>query len=133
MTSKTNGAGVTLNECTLCGDCATGCNHGAKDSLDVNLLVKAWRRGAKIYTGATVLRIERDSDRERWTVLAVHTDERLRQREPEPQVELQTILHTAYDRGRYDMIVDYHGEPVPPLSADDAAWADRVLRDQNLR
>jgi cholesterol oxidase len=32
-------AGVALNKCVDCGDCATGCNHGAKDSLDVNLLV----------------------------------------------------------------------------------------------
>ncbi len=84
MTAKANAAGVALHECKLCGDCATGCNHGAKDSLDVNLLVRAWRQGAKIYTGATVLRLERDEDRDGWFVTVVHTDERLRQREREP-------------------------------------------------
>jgi len=51
-------AGVTMNPCLGCGDCATGCNHGAKESLDVNLLVHARRAGVEIYTGATVLRLE---------------------------------------------------------------------------
>jgi cholesterol oxidase len=38
MTARPNAAGVALPGCTLCGDCMTGCNVGAKDSLDVNLL-----------------------------------------------------------------------------------------------
>ena len=36
--NRRSSAGVALDECIRCGDCATGCNHGAKDSLDVNLL-----------------------------------------------------------------------------------------------
>ena len=40
-----NSAGVMLNECRKCGDCATGCNYGAKDSLDLNLL--AFSMGAR--------------------------------------------------------------------------------------
>jgi choline dehydrogenase-like flavoprotein len=35
---RVSSAGVRLVNCLRCGDCATGCNHGAKDSLDVNLL-----------------------------------------------------------------------------------------------
>ena len=54
---RESSARVKLNECLRCGDCATGCNHGAKDSLDVNLLRTAERAGAHLYTGATVLRI----------------------------------------------------------------------------
>jgi choline dehydrogenase-like flavoprotein len=41
MTPGPNAAGVELPGCTLCGDCMTGCNVGAKDSLDVNLLRQA--------------------------------------------------------------------------------------------
>lgn len=80
MKSGPNQEKVALERCKLCGDCATGCNHQAKNSLDVSLLVKARRAGAHIFTGATVLRIERDSSRG-WLVHTVHTDELLRRRQ----------------------------------------------------
>jgi choline dehydrogenase-like flavoprotein len=70
------------HECKRCGDCATGCNYGAKRSLDTNLLAQAWRAGAEIYTGATVLRLERDG--ELWVAQTVHTDAQLRRRQPAP-------------------------------------------------
>ncbi len=77
-----NSAGVALKACSFCGDCATGCNHGAKDSLDTNLLVTAKRRGAQIFTGATVLRIEKgDGD---WLVHTTATSDKLRQSQPQP-------------------------------------------------
>lgn len=82
MEKKNTAAGVTLSPCRLCGDCATGCNYGAKESLDTNLLVQAFVRGAKIYCGATVLSVqEPQGDRRWWRVKTVHTDPRLRQRE----------------------------------------------------
>lgn len=83
LNDKITGGGVALKACKLCGDCATGCNYGAKESLDTNLLVQAHRRGAEIYCGGTVLSIRRRADL--WEVLATHTDEKLRQREGEPQ------------------------------------------------
>ncbi len=78
-----NDEGVPLNKCKRCGDCATGCNHGAKISLDVNLLVRAWRANAEIFTGATVLRIERGRDGD-WLLDTVHTDAQLRERQGQP-------------------------------------------------
>ncbi|MBN1240265.1 MAG: GMC family oxidoreductase N-terminal domain-containing protein, partial [Gammaproteobacteria bacterium] len=71
---------VELNGCRRCGDCATGCNHGAKNSLDVSLLVRAHRRGAAVFSGATVLRLERDVAADAWIVHAVHTNATLRAR-----------------------------------------------------
>lgn len=79
-----NPAGVALESCTRCGDCMTGCNHGAKQSLDVNLLAEAWSRGAELFTGATVLRIERDAPRDAWLLDVVHTDDKLRSRQGAP-------------------------------------------------
>jgi hypothetical protein len=38
-----------------------------------------------------------------------------------------------YDRGGYSLRLDYRQEPAPPLRADDAAWADRLLREHHLR
>ncbi len=66
-----NAAGVALSRCTLCGDCATGCNFGAKNSLDLNLLARARRGGLRIVTGATVLQVQEVDGL--WEVTTVHT------------------------------------------------------------
>ncbi len=77
------GGQVALSACIGCGDCATGCNHGAKISHDLNLLVRAFRQGARIYTGATVLRIKPLAP-EGWSVDIQYTDEQLRRRQGPP-------------------------------------------------
>ena len=79
-------AGVKLSKCNLCGDCASGCNFGAKNSLDHNLLHSAYRLGAKIFTGATVMTLAKESSY--WSLGVVFTDEILRNRAPKP-VELK--------------------------------------------
>lgn len=83
-----NAAGVALDKCVGCGDCATGCNHNAKNSLDLNLLRQAQQAGAKIYTGATVLRVQRPvagaGAEAGWELLLNHTDGHLRERQAVP-------------------------------------------------
>lgn len=56
--SERNKVGVQQNPCTDCGNCVTGCNVGAKNTLDRNLLPLAKSRGAQFYTGVTVHTIE---------------------------------------------------------------------------
>jgi len=83
------GAGVRIDACVRCGDCATGCNHNAKVSLDVTLLAQARQHGAELFTGATVLKIEKHQDRSGapvWHLHVVHTDEPLRRRQREATV-----------------------------------------------
>jgi hypothetical protein len=48
---------------------------------------------------------------------------------PDPPVplDLGPALRTAYERARYDLRVDYHKPPVPPLSTADVAWAAALL------
>jgi hypothetical protein len=48
---------------------------------------------------------------------------------PDPPVplELGQALRTAYERARYDLRVDYHQPPIPPLSSADAAWAAALI------
>ncbi len=99
MTAKTNAAGVELPACTLCGDCMTGCNVGAKDSLDVNLLRQAVDEGAQLFTGASVSRLRMTAGpgdepaaatpapgAPRWTVEVQHTRPDLQAREAGPLV-----------------------------------------------
>jgi cholesterol oxidase len=53
-----NAVGVRQAPCTLCGNCVSGCNVGAKNTLAMNLIPLAKTRGARFFTGATVLRLE---------------------------------------------------------------------------
>ena len=55
-----NAVGVKQFACSDCGNCVTGCNIGAKNTLDRNLLPLAKARGAEIYTGVTVLSIQQN-------------------------------------------------------------------------
>ncbi|HLF11487.1 MAG TPA: GMC oxidoreductase, partial [Gammaproteobacteria bacterium] len=79
MNDTTSSGNVKLKKCLRCGDCATGCNFGAKNSLDVNLLVSAHQKGAEIFTGATVLSVEREMSGT-WIVNSVPTNAALRAR-----------------------------------------------------
>ncbi len=48
-------------------------------------------------------------------------------------LDLQQPFNRLYDEGRYDRKVNYSREPIPPLAAEDAAWADTLLRERSLR
>jgi Protein of unknown function (DUF4058) len=56
----------------------------------------------------------------------------LRPTDRDVPTDLQAILEQCYRNGGYDDI-DYRGEPDPPLSAEEAAWADVVLMEQGKR
>ena len=54
-----NPAGVVQPACTLCGDCCSGCNVGAKNTVYLTYLHDAAAHGAHMFTGTTVDHIER--------------------------------------------------------------------------
>ena len=54
-----NPYGVRQRPCIDCGDCVTGCNVGAKNTLAMNYLPMAARGGADIFTEAEVLWVEK--------------------------------------------------------------------------
>ncbi len=60
--SRTNAQAMRQHGCVQCGDCATGCNVGAKNSLDMNYLPVAWAHGALLFTQAEVERVEKTGD-----------------------------------------------------------------------
>jgi choline dehydrogenase-like flavoprotein len=67
-------AGVPRSPCKQCGDCVTGCNWHAKNSLDTNYLAVASRHGARLFTGTLALRLERaQAPGEGWVVHCVPT------------------------------------------------------------
>ncbi|HJV68252.1 alpha/beta fold hydrolase, partial [Ideonella sp.] len=52
--------GVVQPKCTLCGDCTSGCNVGAKNTTLMNYLPDAHAHGAELFTGARVSHVERN-------------------------------------------------------------------------
>jgi cholesterol oxidase len=61
-----NAAGVRQNACVLCGDCCSGCNYGAKNSVLMNYLPDAHWHGAQIFTEVAVQSVQRADGR--WRV-----------------------------------------------------------------
>jgi hypothetical protein len=57
----------------------------------------------------------------------------LRGKDPEASLDLSALFRTVYDRGAYDMSVDYRKPPRPPLQGDDAKWARELLRGRGGR
>jgi cholesterol oxidase len=53
------GRGPARTGCLRCGGCMTGCRHGAKNSIDLNYLYLAERRGAKVFADSEVVDLER--------------------------------------------------------------------------
>ncbi len=55
-------AGVAMQACTLCGDCMTGCNVGAKGSLDTSYLARAHAGGVQMFCGVSAEWLARDGE-----------------------------------------------------------------------
>lgn len=64
--AHTNAAGVAMHACDGCGDCVTGCNRGAKNTVLFNYLPMARRHGAELFCQVQVQHLERLADR--WQV-----------------------------------------------------------------
>ncbi|MBC6421562.1 MAG: DUF4058 family protein [Hormoscilla sp. SP5CHS1] len=57
----------------------------------------------------------------------------LQAEDEEPLIPLQSLLHTLYDRGSYDLRVDYKKKPTPALSTEDDTWANQLLSTLGLQ
>ena len=69
-----NPAGVEQPACTLCGDCCSGCNVGAKNTIALTYLPDAKAHGAEILTELTVSSIAKEGGH--WRVHFASTEEK---------------------------------------------------------
>jgi len=69
------GAGPSRKACTECGECMTGCRHGAKNTLNENYLHLAEKAGAVVHPMTTVVSVTDDS-RGGYAVQTLPTDDR---------------------------------------------------------
>ncbi|MGX8907804.1 GMC family oxidoreductase N-terminal domain-containing protein [Streptomyces netropsis] len=112
------GAGPARRACTECGECMTGCRHGAKNSLTENYLHLAERAGAVIHPMTTVVAVTEHGDGG-FRVVTVPTDQRRKARPRVLRAErvvvaagtygTQTLLHTMKDKGLLPRIPDRLG------------------------
>lgn len=63
---RVNPFGVEQPACNDCGDCTSGCNTGAKNTVQMNYLPDAERHGAHLFTGVSVSHVSREGTR--WRV-----------------------------------------------------------------
>ncbi|MEU8616788.1 GMC family oxidoreductase [Streptomyces sp. NPDC048623] len=69
------GRGPSRKACTECGECMTGCRHGAKNTLNENYLYLAEKAGAVVHPMTTVVALTEDS-RGGYAVKTLPTDNR---------------------------------------------------------
>lgn len=60
---RVNYAGLQQKKCVNCGDCVSGCNYSAKNTVLMNYLPDAKNYGAEIFTEISVRYVERKSDK----------------------------------------------------------------------
>jgi len=108
-----NQVGVEQHKCTCCGDCVTGCNYHAKNTLIMNYLPDATNHGAEIFTGVAARWIEPKDGR--WLV---HCDVlgvgREKFKAPEIAVSADILILGGGTLGSTEVLLrsrDQHGLP----------------------
>jgi cholesterol oxidase len=71
-----NPQGMIQRPCTLCGDCITGCNVGAKNTLLMNYLPIAKHNGTEFYTQCEVESIEKKDGYYRLNIVYIEQSEK---------------------------------------------------------
>jgi choline dehydrogenase-like flavoprotein/pimeloyl-ACP methyl ester carboxylesterase len=142
-----NSAGIALDACKLCGECALGCNFNAKNSLNENLLVSAYENGVDIFTGTTVLRvmqgkkISADQD-DFWELETVFTDEvmRHRQKQSSYKIRARKIVIAAGSLGSTELLMKSRSNEFqvsPMLGNRFSSNGDMIFsafyKDQNIK
>ena len=90
---QTNPAGIDQAACTRCGDCCSGCNVGAKNTVNLTYLPDAVRFGAQIFTQIKVTHIEKNDGE--WLVYAHGFDSRGRPLEDVQKIAAANVVLAA--------------------------------------
>ncbi|MEO8592950.1 MAG: GMC family oxidoreductase [Candidatus Solibacter sp.] len=110
---KDNGFGVEQKACTDCGDCVTGCNVSAKNTLNMNYLPMARRAGAEIYTQTKVEWVKR-LDSGGWQIHGTHY--LVKGREEKFTLEARNVILAAGSINSTEILLrsEMHGLRVSP-------------------
>ncbi|MFC7307439.1 GMC family oxidoreductase N-terminal domain-containing protein [Streptomyces monticola] len=113
------GAGPARKACTECGECMTGCRHGAKNTLNENYLHLAEKAGATVHPMTSVVSVTEDS-RGGYAVATLPTDDKRKGKGRVFRARkvvvaagtygTQTLLHRMKDSGLLPHISDRLGD-----------------------
>jgi cholesterol oxidase len=113
------GAGPARKACHECGECMTGCRHGAKNTLNENYLYLAEKAGAVVHPLTTVVSITDDS-RGGYAVATLPTDARRKSKGRTVKARrvvlaagtygTQTLLHRMKAGGQLPYLAERLGE-----------------------
>ena len=103
-----NPAGVEQLACTLCGDCCSGCNVGAKNTVALTYLPDAKAHGAEIFTELTVTRVAKEGGH--WRVHFAPTEE---PDSPSRPVEAKIVVLSAGTLGSTEILLRSRDEGLP--------------------
>jgi cholesterol oxidase len=103
-----NPAGVDQPACTLCGDCCSGCNVGAKNTIALTYLPDAKGYGAEIFTELTVSHVAKEG--RHWRVYFAPTEEH---DAPLRSVEAKTVVLAAGTLGSTEILLRSREEGLP--------------------
>jgi cholesterol oxidase len=103
-----NPAGVEQPACTLCGDCCSGCNIGAKNTVAMTYLPDAKAHGAEIFTELTVSHIAKE-DRH-WRVYFAPSED---PDAPLRSVEAKTVVLSAGTLGSTEILLRSREQGLP--------------------
>lgn len=105
-----NRHGLIQRECTDCGDCITGCNVGAKNTLAYNYLPMARRAGAMIFGQTEVRRIEKCHGFYRVHYLYHHRDEKGKHQSHEGCLTARIVVLGAGSIGSSEILMRSQSE-----------------------
>jgi len=57
----------------------------------------------------------------------------LKPEDEQPLIPLQELLNSLYEKGSYDLAINYQKPPLSELSEQDTHWLDNLLKQQKLR
>ena len=107
-----NPHGVMQHPCTECGDCVTGCNFGAKNTLYMNYLPDAAKNGTDIFTQTKVEWVEKLSSGG-WRIHGTHIDDGS---EDSFTIDAQNVIVSAGSINTTEILLrsESHGLKVSP-------------------
>ncbi|MGQ4329894.1 GMC oxidoreductase [Streptomyces hayashii] len=97
------GAGPARKACVECGECMTGCRHGAKNTLNENYLHLAEKAGAVVHPLTTVMSVTDDSQGG-YAIATLPTDARRKGRAPGRVFKARRVVLAAGTYGTQTLL-----------------------------
>ncbi|MCH9684066.1 MAG: GMC family oxidoreductase N-terminal domain-containing protein [Deltaproteobacteria bacterium] len=104
---RVNAAGVPQKACVGCGNCVSGCNHWAKNTVNLNYVADAHRSGAVVFCEVTVRYVSRDGDKWRIHVQPTEGDG------PERTITADVVVLGAGSLGSTEILLRSAAEGLP--------------------